>query len=334
MTKRGLQYEITTGRFTLPVTFLLVLLIGGAVDWLMPELKVEDTYLFRNMLWQWIPGEWLDRVVMFLAHLFVGYLLIEVNNAYGIIRMRTSMQTSLYGWLLVSTPYLFLPSVGPLLACFLILSIYFLFRGYQQNEPVNCVFHAWLFWGLGTLLFPPLFWFLPLLLVGAYMFKALSWRTFFAGLVGLSIPYWFLLVYAYCKGQMDVFKQPFAELVNFQPIGGCMPPVWALVSVGALCLLLLVSSVHYMMTSYDDKIRTRNYLLFLIWGSFLFVVLGILQPQHTLLLLSLLLPIVAFLGAHLFTLSHSRTSSIFFVVYLCLLIATFSYNIWMLSYNF
>lgn len=333
MARQGLQYRIATGRLTLPVTFILTLLVWGGWGWMMPETGIQETYLFHRILWQWMPGEWADRILMFLSYVFVAYLLIEINNACAIVRMRTSMQASVYGWLLLASPCLFIPSVGPLVACCLILSLYYLFQGYQQNEPVGRVFHAWLFWGIGTMLFPALFYFLPLLLVGAYMFKELSWRTFFAGVVGLSVPYWFLLVYAYSGERMEVFKAPFRELVNLQPLFSYVPQGWMLVSAGLLFLLLLVASLHYMLTSYDDKIRTRNYLLFLIFSGFAFVLFGVLQPQHAVLLLSVLLPIVAFLGTHLFALSQGRMPNVFFIVYMCLLLVAFSYNIWMHSYS-
>ena len=101
---------------------------------------------------------------------------------------------------------------------------------------------------------------------------------------------------------MDPFYRPFLELVNFHPIRFNFQP-WELATSGYLLLLYIVSSSHCLIAGYEDKIRTRSYLHFLIFLNFyIFAYIG-LQPALYPHLLSLLLIGVSILIGHLFVLA-------------------------------
>ena len=166
--------------------------------------------------------------------------------------------------------------------------------------------------GLGSLLFPQLMLFVPIFWIGAYNFQSLQPKSFFASLVGWSVPYWLLLGHALYYGQMELFCQPFRELVTFAPIRFDYQP-WKLATLGYLLVLFIVSAAHCLIAGYEDKIRTRSYLHFLILLNFcIFVYIG-LQPVLSVHLMSFLLIGVSILAGHLFVLTNSRSSNIFFI---------------------
>lgn len=334
MTRRRFQNEVATGKVTLPVTIIL-----SAVAWISSNLvktipEPESHYFFWQALLKWIPGEFAGNILSVLFYGLCGFLMIELNNAYSIIRVRTSLHVSIYFLLIAACPFMHTLNMGCMASLAVGLSIYFLFRSYQRHQPVGHIYHTMLFLGIGSLLFPPVLFFIPVLLLGAFNFKSLTWRTFFAGIVGLSVPYWFLLAHAFFYQEMDMFYAPFIELARFQPIDYSPMGISLIVSVSFIVFLLLVSSVHYMLTSYQDKIRTRAYINFLIYFSFSALLFLLLQPQHTVTLLILLLPVTAFLSGHLFALTTTKISNLFFIITIILLTALAIFNIWMLSYNF
>lgn len=98
--------------------------------------------------------------------------------------------------------------------------------------------------------------------------------------------------------------------------------------MGYLFLLFIVSSVHCLVAGYEDKIRTRSYLHFLIFLTFCIFVYILLQPAQTFHLLPLLLIGVSILTGHFVVLTNSRASNVFFICALAGLILLFGFNVW------
>ena len=65
-----------------------------------------------------------------------------------------------------------------------LISLFFLFKGYQHPRPAGTMFYSFLFIGLGSLFFPQLTLFIPLYWIGAYGFQALTPKSFFGSLIG------------------------------------------------------------------------------------------------------------------------------------------------------
>ena len=94
--------------------------------------------------------------------------------------------------------------------------------------------------------------------------------------------------------------------------------------------MFIVSSVHCLVAGYEDKLRTRGYLHFLIYMSFCIFVFILLQPVQTVHLMPLLLIGISFLAGHWVVLTNSRTSNVFFICALLGLALLFSFNVWTL----
>ena len=164
-------------------------------------------------------------------------------------------------------------------------------------------------------------------------FRSLSAKTFFAGLGGLIVPYWFLFGYAFYNGKIELFYSPLQSLIQFQPIHytGFTPD--QIISWGGITLISLTCSVHYFIVSYLDKTRTRLFLSFLIAVEAWIYALGLLQPQHFNVLLQLQIIMMSILTGHLFTLTRNRFSGIFFIITFVTLITIAIYNLWMQFFN-
>lgn len=330
MRTKRFQNRITTGRFTLPSAILI-----SAACWLLTAVLLPDIETQKSSypLWETfcsfcIPG-WADRICSFVLYSIIGYFLIQLNNTFAIIRMRASVQTSVYFLLIAVCPSIHILYAGDVAAAAFLIALFFLFKSYQQARPTGNIFHAFVFIGLGSLLFPQLMLFVPIFWIGAYNFQSLHPKSFFASLVGWSVPYWFLLGHAFFYGQMELFYQPFRELVTFTPIRFDFQP-WELATLGYLFVLFIVSAVHCLVAGYEDKIRTRSYLHFLILLNFCIFIYLILQPALGVHLLSLLLIGTSILAGHLFVLTSSRSSNIFFICALAGLFILFGFNIWTL----
>jgi hypothetical protein len=130
---------------------------------------------------------------------------------------------------------------------------------------------------------------------------------------------------------MELFYEPFAQLALLQPIDFIgQLQLWEYATYGFLFVVFLISTVHATVTGYLDKIQTRAYLQFLTYLVLYIFLFIVLQPTHAASLLPLLLIGVSFLVAHLFTLSASKVSNLFFILSLVGVILLFFLNLWTL----
>lgn len=298
----------------------------------MPNLQAGDSNysLWNTANSQWIP-DWAGRLSSFVLYAIIGYFLIEMNNTFAIIRMRASVQTSLYFLLITACPSMHMLYAGDVAAVAFLFSLYFLFRSYQQTRSSANLFHSFVFIGAGSLLFPQLLFFIPIWLIGSYNFKSLNPRSFCAAIIGLILPYSFLLGYAIFHNQIELFYQPFYELITFHPIdivNGFQ--LWEKVTLIYMFILFLVSMVHFFVMGYQDKIQTRGYLNFLILLNLCVFLFIVLQPAHCMDLMSLLFIGTSILAAHLFVLTNNKLSNLYFIGSMVVLILLFGFNTWIL----
>lgn len=335
MRNKKLQNQVTAGRFTLPVVILICTLCWVSTYFLFPDLMAAPTQENLSSFWQsardfLLPG-WAERIVSFLVYAVIGYFLIELNNQFGIIRMRASMQTAIYFLLVTACPEMHLLYAGDIAALAFLISIYFLFKSYQQSRAAGYLFYSFLFIGAGSILFPQLTVLSVLWLFEAYRFQALTPRSFCGALLGWILPYWMLFGHAFFYNEMELFYRPFIELTTFGDVFNLqILQTWELAVLGYLLVLFIVSAVHCIAAGFEDKIRTRAYLQFLIdLTIFLFLLIAI-QPNYCSDLLPLLMISCSILIGHFFVLTNSKSSNVFFIVSLVSLILLFAFNIWTL----
>lgn len=264
----------------------------------------------------------------------VAYLLTELNTTFTLIRTRTTLHISLYICLFTLCLFLHPFRAETFVPLLFLLAIFQLYGGYETPQAPMHAFHCLFFIGLGSLLFPRLAWFVPLFYVGMNSFRSLSLRSFFAGIIGLATPYWFLFGYALYADRMDLFLRPLQEAVSFTPICYGELETEQLVFGGIIVFLSAVSSIYYFNTAYQDKVRTRLFLLFLVGVEVWNCLLGALQPRHFDVWLQIQILVCSIFMAHLFALNRSRFAGIFFMVTFVILIVWTVYNVWMQLFNF
>lgn len=335
MRNRRLQSRVTAGRGTLPTVIFICTLCWVLTYFLFPDITAATEGSGSSSLWQSVGTSllpiWAEQIVSYLLYAVIGYFLIELNNQFGIIRMRASMQTAIYFLLVTVCPAMHPLYAGDIAAVAFLISIYFLFKSYQQSHAAGYLFYSFLFIGAGSLLFPQLTFLSVLWLLEAYRFKSLTLRSFCGALLGWALPYWLLFGHAFFYSEMQLFYQPFTELVTFGKLFDFRAlPLWEISILGYLFVQFIVSAAHCIIAGYEDKIRTRAYLQFLIDLTFFLFLLIALQPDYGTDLLPLLMISSSILIGHFFVLTGSKTSNLFFIFSFVSLILLFGFNIWTL----
>lgn len=259
-----------------------------------------------NAICQILPGKAFTYAIGILLMLGGAFLLHRANYILVLIREKTLLPFLFYV-LFVSTNPDFLPLKSTSVGVFcLILAIYQLFSSYHDPMAKDKAYNAALLIGIGSLLWVHILWFLPLFWLGMYNFRSLSLRTFLASLLGVSTVYWFLLSWCVWFRDFTPFAVPLNTLFRFNLLMPSRIGVFDWVWIIVLAALTTVSAVNIATHEYEDVLRTRQFLSFLIkMAMFTFVLYFIYEQVSEEFLQTACIP-AAILIAHFFTVMRKR----------------------------
>lgn len=295
-------------------------------------LTLPVAALLSTILW-WSEGIFSQNLVFgWLVCGLMTYLWVETNNTYSLLRVRSRMTPALYALLMGAMFFLHPLQDSSFVACSMLISYYLLFGAYQQSHAILPLFHAFLFISIGSLFFPQVLYFVPFYLWYSLLhLRALTWRTFWAAMTGLLLPYWFMAGYYFYWGDFGPFLEHIGKLTAFQPLDPTNSSCWDLLrisSVSYVAFFSLVGILHYVRTSFNDKIRTRMYLYILMTQELLIMAFLLLQPVHFNILSGLLFMNSVPFISHYFALTHSRFSQILFILFILGFIVLAAINLW------
>lgn len=295
-------------------------------------LTLPVAALLSTILW-WSQGIFTkDQMFGWIVCGLMTYLWVETNNTYSLLRVRSQMTPALFALLTSAMFFLHPLQDGSFVACCMLASYYLLFGAYQQSLAITPLFHAFLFIGIGSLFFPQMLYFVPFYLwYSSLHLRALTWRTFWAAMTGILLPYWFMAGYYLYLGDFAPFLSHIRELSTFQPLDHTNKSCWNLLRISSVSYVVffsLIGILHYVRTSFNDKIRTRMYLYILMSQEILITVLLLLQPVHFNILAGLLVMNSVPFISHYFALTHSRFSYILFILLILGFIALAAINLW------
>ena len=311
MRDNSFRIRIATGAFTLPVMAGIAILL-----WLIPDLG--------NL------GLWMGLAIVGLT----TFLLAELNNRNALLRIRSRMMGATYLALLAACPELHGWSFSMVPMVCLVLSYFQLFAAYQKPHAEGEVFRAYMFLGIASWFYPLLLFIAPLLYFCLLIqLRVLTWRTFFAGLMGLMVPYWFYAGWAIWNDVLNTAFLPFADAFHLNAPDYHSVPMGVVVLLIYTSLLALLSVFHFTRTAYNDKIRTRMFYYVIICMEIVLLLACLFQPQHYHVLLLLLIANSAPLIAHYLALGKGKIMNYLFDLSLIVLgvLTIFNYfDLWTL----
>ena len=241
------QYEVATGRTTLPAAVIISLIIWAV------------TYSDK---WELVP---------FIIGGLTTYSLIELNTTFALIRTRTSLPACFF--VLFYSVSLFLHNYGNG-ECWVLLLLttlmFGLLRSYDSRFASTNIFHSFLCIGISCLIEPSICLLVPVIYICMAMLRSLSLKTFFAGIIGFGLPFWFIIGYdsinwhelgfnVSSANNTDMFRSlyGFKEVFNWSVAQYSDVSITQWLSLGCVSFLSLFSGVMAFAHSYKDKVRTR-----------------------------------------------------------------------------
>ena len=315
------QHQIATGRTTFPVAVLISIAL-----WALPFTDRTE-------------------LLSLLAGGITTYLLIELNTTFALIRTRTEMPSALFVWLYSSLLFLHPYQHTCWIQLFFMGTLFGLFYSYESRQAPVYSFHAFLFLGLGSLIISDLIWVVSFVLIAMIGLRSLTMRSFFAGIIGLIVPYWVILGYYFImdfNGQIELeglgisqlLSQHFGNIVPFSTtFEGLRNEYIQLGLVKGICYITLlmmsiVGTFCCQYNSFNDKVRTRCFISALIPIEISIILLTVLHPSLVDAFLPILIIYVSITCSYLFALIFSRFVYYLLVTVLGLSAALMVLNCW------
>ena len=305
---KRLQNRISESKTTLPAVVsygAAAWLAGGATEGRM-----------------WIP---------FACFVISTALIMELNTSNALIRIYSRMVSCSFLALTMMTPQIMRSFEGCIVSICTVAFYIAICKAYQNKTATGSVFYAFVAIGAASmawvhyLLFVPLLW-----LLLATNILAMSWRTFWASVIGLLLPYWFQISYLLYQGDIMPMVNHLAQLSDFgKPLALQIFDIHETASLVFLALLTITGSIHFVRTSFKDKIRTRMIYEMFIVMAFASMAFILLQPQHAIMTTRILITSTAPLIGHFIALTTTRTTNYSTLAIIFATLAITSFNLWM-----
>jgi hypothetical protein len=189
---------------------ILMFLLRAGYVYHAPD-QLQFTYLepFARLL---VPGGYefvlpafvnvfLAGVLVFLQALLVNRLV----NQYGLLSKPSFLPALLYITLSgLFTPFLVLSP--PLICNFLLIwMLYKLFNLYKGDDAKSTTYDLGMIVAIGSLIYLPFIYFFLAIWVALIIFRPFNWREWIIGIMGYATIFFFLAVFYYLKGNINIF---------------------------------------------------------------------------------------------------------------------------------
>ncbi len=304
--KKTFQNKVAASRYSLPITAILATVAWVAVGFMSQNVWAEFAFTIISTL-----------------------LMVQLNNQNSLMRTYSRMVSCSF-LVLITMASLPTPSFRASIVTMCFIAFYLIvWNTYQDRQAAGWTFYAFFCIGLASTVFIQVLYFMPLCwLMMLFFTNSFSARTFVASLIGIVTPYWFMVIYYAFAQDVDGLLAHLMSFIDYQDLFDYSQiTIHQILNISYILLLSIIGSVHFMRTSYADKIRTRMIYESLIMMMFVTFAFLILQPQHEDELSGIMIVNVSPLVAHYVTYTRGKVSNISFIVMIVLILLILVYNI-------
>ena len=255
-------------------------------------------------------GLWLQ----FACFAISSFLMVELNNSNALIRIYSRMVSCSFITMICLSTFLSHSTSAMLLSICVVMSFIMTFLTYQDKNATGHTFYSFLSLGLATLIDVKMLFYAPVMWIAMYFYlRSFTPRTFVASVLGLICPYWFVSVYFIYTNNFTLAAEHFSQLGEYGMVADfSVVPNPAIVAICFVLTLSITGIIHYLRNRINDKTRTRMLYNTFILVDLASIVFVILQPQHYITLLTILIVTTSPLIAHFIALTHTRITNISF----------------------
>lgn len=173
---------------------------------------------------------------------------------------------------------------------FLLLGLHQLFRLYNMTDSASVIFNAGLFFGISTLIYPPLIVIFPLIWISLSYLRSPNTKDFLVAIIGVLLPFVYWVTYLFLVDEFDAFNNDFIyqqQIINQEVITQSF--LYFFGALGVILLMALLSSFSFLNRT---VVKTRKlFVLILLLLLLSLPVLFFNEKDYIALFLVLTLPV-------------------------------------------
>lgn len=273
----------------LPIA-LIILWIYGFLNPVVP-LTEHSAPLYRLLISGIGQYPFLITLTSFILIFCEALLLNYIVEKNEIIESNTYLPALAYVILMSLQPEMF--SLHPIIIAnlFILLALHKLMQTYRKETAYSEAFDTGFFISLACLFYIPSFVFILLLWIGLIIIRPFVWREWAISLLGLSVP-WIYLIFAYFwKEKMDMlqYEALYQTLIvpgkSFSTVSLSYPNY---LQIAVLLVAAFFTAGRFSGDFSKGTVRSRSNLLLLLYFFILSIVSLFLAPEYSIAYLSFL----------------------------------------------
>ena len=280
---------------------------------------------------EWTQG-WLSAVdsllmcvVAFLLYALTAILL----SHYLLFERRASWQPFMMLYLVAANFSIQADVMAAFTLLLMVVALGLSLRIDHTNDGRGAIFSQFAFVATSSVLFPQFLLLLPMLLIYPAQCGRLSFKSFFAALLGVALPVWvgaaLLYLFPSLHSMLDTLKLWLDSLLQ-TPNVVVTPSM--LLRLCAEPLITLPAIVHFMFTATVGRTHLRRRVAFFISVYVVLWLAGWLQPELFTLYFVWRLPIISLLAAYIFPALPAKTSNVYLIATMLLWAASATVELW------
>jgi len=214
-------------------------------------------------------------LVTILILLFMSFLLIRIGTRDQLVQQYSLMPAIFFILFTAALPEARPVSPALIGSLFFLLCFFILFE--MQDQPPNtlAIFQASLILVLGSMFYLKLIWFVPLIWLGLYTIRSVTWRELFYPVAGYLILALFMITWYWgIKDNMSGLTRLISENIAFR--GGFQAYHQSVYFLYGFFLFLVGIASLYMMGRFQslktDAQKIFQVLFYMFWGGILFYI--------------------------------------------------------------
>ena len=273
-----------TGPEVIVMIFIITLLVWIST-FLNPQILSSFYYdtnpmplygLLKTITWN---NPFAGALFSFSMVLLIAFLLVNFNTSVIFIKERTFLPATIYVVLSGLFPrYQLLNPVLPA-AIFMMLAVRRIMDAYRKQGVAYNFFDAGILISTGTLFYANLIWFGLLLTIGIALLRTGNFKEILISFLGLATPWFLTFGFFYVSGKdlssllSVVGSNLFSKSAEYHFLG---MTIIVLIIIG---IIILVSTVHLLLSMSTKKIKSRKTFYLLFWTFFISAAMFLILPS-------------------------------------------------------
>lgn len=264
-------YRLITGDRTLTAFIFFLFALGIWMSSFLSPGIIEGRIIEGKMpLYLLLSSVFSGKVLLskffaFLLLLIAAFLLVRINAKLVLVQERTFLPAFFFISISGYNPELF--QWNPVLpaAIFAILILEMVLRSYNEEPNSFRFFDAGILLGTGSLFYAPLLYLLVFIWIANIVQRSFYWREYLFPLLGLTLPYIFVLVFYFFAGKSipDFIRTIASEFTFSFGLPRFHWIYWGFILYAGF--FIVISSVFLLKVFQFRKIYVRNYFTVLFW---------------------------------------------------------------------